>query len=287
MDIHARVRRALAAYEALPDVTLDNTISPENLYLATPDRVSYALGWLVAAEIVRARFLNSAIDAIPIFHPRYGWDRFVLTRRVSCAVCSAEPANKFGMLMLDGDDGPRLTSPSGATRLALGRGLRDAPREAISALLNLIPSPPLPEGRHSRCLHHRARHYPDYYMMAAEMIVQHPRLVVSREIHIDADAIDGAYHPLYLHAIPLGPESPGDRHGVLTAATVYDWFQFQYGDSFAFMDTSGDRAIHRTDRDTWARAVPSPNSELVATVRERLNGWLSISNATDCADSIG
>src|SRR3954471_15421234 len=96
------------------------------------ERLTYALGWIVANLIVAARYQDSAIDALPVYHPEHGWDRFLLTRRVSCLQCTDEPADHFGMIMLDGEDPPRLTHPNGETRIALGSLLRADPDAAMT-----------------------------------------------------------------------------------------------------------------------------------------------------------
>src|SRR5438105_2797537 len=67
------------------------------------ERTIYALGWIVANAIVTARYRDSAIDALPVYHPENGWDRFLLTRRVSCQYFADEPADAFGLIMLDGE----------------------------------------------------------------------------------------------------------------------------------------------------------------------------------------
>ena len=52
-------------------------------HLKVPDRQVYTWGWATASAIVRARYADSAIDALPVIHPDHGWDRFLLTRRVT------------------------------------------------------------------------------------------------------------------------------------------------------------------------------------------------------------
>ncbi len=63
-------------YGDLDAIPLDESISPETFYRATPNPLGYAYAWILAAEIVDARFLISAVDVLPVFHPENGWDDF-------------------------------------------------------------------------------------------------------------------------------------------------------------------------------------------------------------------
>ncbi len=281
MQVAEQVEAAVRNYGELPQIRLDEHIAPETLYMATPDRLAYALGWIAANAIVAARFLPSAIDVLPVFHPEHGWDRFLITRRVSCRNYANEPADKFGLLMLSGEDAPRFTTGGGKTRLALGQALQDDPEGAIEELLSLIPAPRIEGGKHSRCAHQLATRYPLYYNVATEMIVENPGVVGAREIYIDDQAIDGQYHPLYLHAVALSHSGPDDRTGAVLPVMVYDWFQLQYGELFAFFDTPGARSIYRTDRNTWSRVRKQLTNEPDDTVKQRISNWLRIGGAPD------
>lgn len=283
MQIAEQVQAAVENYRNLPAIPLDDSVTPETLYMATPDRLAYALGWIAANAIISARFLPSAIDVLPVFHPQNGWDRFLITRRVSCRNYANEPADTFGLLMLSGEDVPRLTTAGGKTRLALGQALRDDPQRAIDELVNMIPAPRIEGGKHSRCAHQLATRYPLYYNVATEMIVENPGVVGAREIYIDDQAVDGQYHPLYLHAVALSNSGPGDRTGAVLPVMVYDWFQLQYGELFAFFDTDGSRSIYRTNHNTWSRVRKQLTDEPDDTVRQRISSWLRIGGAPDPA----
>lgn len=285
VDLARLAHIALERYAGLPAVPLDGSVTPETFYLATPDRTAFALGWLVASAIVEQRFLDSALDVLPIFHPEHGWDRFVITRRVSCASYRNEPADKFGLLMLSGEDAPRLTTPGGRTKLALGQALRDDPVAAIQAALALFPPQGLTGDRHTRCPHRRAVNYPVYYRTVAALIAQHPGLVASREVYVDDQEIDGQYHPLYLHATEVRGLSPSDRHGINVGGTTYDWFQLQYGELFAFFDIYGERAIHRTERGTWARVLRQVKDEPAEQLAPRIIEWLRLDATPEPSDS--
>jgi hypothetical protein len=278
ISLASLVSQAREGYASLGAVRLDGTITPETFYLATPSRMAYALGWAVASEIVAARFRSSAIDVLPVFHPENGWDRFLITRRASGAAFEHQPANEFGMLLLDGEDAPRLTSPGGKTRVPGGQALLDDPEATVKAMLARIPRPALNSDDSNRLRQYeRAPKYPLYYRAVAELIVEYPGLVASREIYIDDEAIDGQYHPLYLHAAELTGMGPDDRHGVVIAKTTYNWFQLQYGDLFAFFDRRGNRAVYRTDRATWSRVTRQlTDEETIEQVKERLKRWLRL-----------
>lgn len=283
MRITEQVQAAIANYADLPQIRLDENVTPETVYMATPDRLSYALGWIAANAIVSSRFLSSAIDVLPVFHPQNGWDRFLITRRVSCRTYATEKADKFGLLMLSGEDGPRLTTAGGTTRLALGQAMRDDPEAALETLISMIPAPRIEGYKHTRCAHQRAMRYPHYYNVATELIVENPGVVCAREIYIDDEAIDGQYHPLYLHAVAISHGGPGDRKGMVLPVMVYDWFQLQYGELFAFFDTAGSRAIYRTERDTWSRVRKQLRDEPDDSIRSRVSNWLRIDGRPDPA----
>src|SRR5687768_6398032 len=100
------VESALKNYEGLEPIKPELEGDVETEALVVPNPLGYALGWVVADAIVSNRYLDSAIDALPISHPEQGWDRFLLTRRVSCQVCAGESADAFGTIMLTGEDAP-------------------------------------------------------------------------------------------------------------------------------------------------------------------------------------
>lgn len=265
------VETAVRHYADLPQTRMGPEITPETFPTATPDRLSFALAWVVANQIVCHRFVESGIDVIPVFHPDHGWDRFVIGRRFSGAAFKFQPANEFGMLMVSPDDGPHLTSPGGKVRLMLGRALQDSPEAAIEDVLAAIPNP----GQALAAMTSRERipRYPEFYAAATELIVEHPGLVVAREIYIDDEEIDGAYHPLFLHAAELTPD--GGR-GQNLPHLSQNWFQFQLGERFAFLDKRGTRAVYRTDNGTWSRVRRQVVDEPSERIADRIRGWMRL-----------
>lgn len=273
--VSRHVEAALRNYSDLPATQMGPDITPETFATATPDRLAFALAWVVANQIVTRRFPGSAIDVIPVFHPEHGWDRFVIGRRFSGAAFKFQPANELGMLVVSEDDGPHLTTPGGAVRLRLGQALRDDPETAIEEVLALVPSPQLDAT--TLTPRERIPRYPEYYQAVTDLIVEHPGLVVAREIFIDDEEIDGAYHPLYLHAVEMAPDG---ARGQNLAHLSHNWFQIQLGEQFAFLDKRGTRAIYRTDRGTWSRVrrqiVDEPRERIV----ERIAGWMRLDGRT-------
>ncbi|MEZ4520105.1 MAG: hypothetical protein R3A46_00480 [Thermomicrobiales bacterium] len=265
-------------YGDLPPIPLDDSITPEQFYAATPNRLAYAYGWIIALAIIEDRFLKTAVDVLPVFHPEHGWDRFLITRRVSGAAFQYQPANEFGMLMLDGEDAPRYTSPGGNLRVATGPNLETDADGTIAAILKHIKAPALGKNSDNRLREYEeAPLYPRFLRAVVELIVENPGLTAAREIYIDDEEIDGQYHPLYLHAAELSSMGPDDRHGANVATTTYRWFQLQQGELFAFFDKRGNRSVYRTDRGTWSRLKKQlADEESVEAVKDRLKGWLRI-----------
>jgi hypothetical protein len=238
----------------------------------TPEeRVTYALGWIVANVIVAARYHDAAIDALPVYHPEHGWDRFLLTRRVSCALCADEAADHFGLIMLDGEDAPRLTHPNGETRIALGHLLRTAPLEARARILSFFPPTALVAGDHSACWHQRAERYPMLFSVVSDLIVSWPAIVAAREIYIDDAQIDGAYHPLYIHT------------ALRAAHHVYDWFAVQTQDYPAYFRINGEQAIYLTDANWWSTVVKPLSAERSEDLAGRILAWLRLRGQPDPA----
>lgn len=271
------VRTAVQNYADLPPAPLDDTITPATFYLATPSRLAYAFGWIVADQIVRARFVTSGIDAIPIFHPDHGWDRFLFTRRLSGRAFQHQPGDEFGLLLFAGQDAPGFATADGATSIPLRQGLLDQPEDTIQQLLTRIPAPPLGTSEANRIREReRAPIYPALFSAVTELIVAHPGLVAAREIFIDAEQIDGQFHPLYLHATDL---KPSGRRGANVATTTHQWLQFQYGDRIAFCDRRGTRAIYRNPRGAWSRVKRQLTEEPEARITGRLRAWLRLDGA--------
>lgn len=279
-DIQARVRRAVEEYATLPAVVIEDGVSPDDLYLATPNRLGYAMGWIVAAEIVRARFNSSGIDVLPVFHPDRGWDRFLVSRRVTARAFNRFPADEFGVLFVRaGDEALRFVTRD-KRRISLGARLVEDASPAILDVLTRIPGPRLEvDGKPALGRGEQAPDYPSAYDAIAELIAEYPGLVAAREVFIDDEQIDGQFHPLHLHAAELSSSGPDDREGANLPVLTYNWIQLQYGDLFAFVDRLGKRAIYRTDRGTWARArVPLGNAP-VERVKERIARWLRLGGA--------
>ncbi|HUY99033.1 MAG TPA: hypothetical protein VMU89_01690 [Thermomicrobiaceae bacterium] len=268
MDFREQVELALRNYGDLPPLPMSEGLSEIEQHLATPDRVAFALGWVVANAIVGARYADSAIDALPVFHPENGWDRFLLTRRVTSALFQEEPADSFGLIMLSGEDAPRITHGNGETRLALGGALREDPEHALADILTLFPSFGLPEQDLGMYWEERQQRYPMLYNVVTELILEHPGVVVAREIFVDDQPVDGAYHPLYLHGVALHPRM------------VYDFFLVQFGDRAAFFRLHGGQSIYETDRGGWATVRKQLSEEgNPDDVKRRLLGWLRIVGA--------
>src|SRR5688572_27663419 len=146
LSVREQVELAIRNYGELPPARLEDGVPEAEQYLATPDRLAFALGWVVANAIVGARYADSLLDALPVYHPEHGWDRFLLTRRVSAQQFANEKADKFGLIMLSGEGAPRVTRPSGADKLVVGPLLREDPEAAIAEVLALFPPTGLPNG---------------------------------------------------------------------------------------------------------------------------------------------
>jgi hypothetical protein len=268
MNVREQVDLAVRNYAELPPAVLSEELPEEEHYLATPDRLAFALGWVVANAIVGARYADSALDAVPVFHPEHGWDRFLLTRRVSGDPFVSEPADSFGLIMLSGEDAPVITLPSGKPVLALGNMLReDADAAIVEAVAQFEPTG-LPSNDLGKRWADRQRHYPVLFNALTELILERPGLVVAREIFVDDQPVDGAYHPLYLHAVALKP------------AMTYDWFLAQLGEQAAFMRVHGGQSIYETDRKGWSTVRRQLNQEDdPERLKQRIRNWLRLDGA--------
>ena len=277
-DISELVKQATDNYEDLAPIPLDDSIQPETFYRATPSPLGYAYGWILASAIVNARYEKTAVDVLPVFHPENGWDRFLITRRVSGTAFQYQPANEFGMLLLDSERKISYTSPGGKPRVAVGERLREGDQSVVDEILRHIDPPPLGSIEENRLREHEeAPDYPDILRAIAELIVENPGLVAAREIYIDDQEIDGQYHPLYLHAAELTNMGPDDRYGANIATTTYRWFQLQLGELFAFADMRGIRAVYRTDRQTWSRVKKQlTDEESLEEKKARFKAWLRL-----------
>ena len=223
---------------------------------------AYALGWIVANALVAARYRRSAIDAWPTYDPDHGWDRFLLTRRLSCAWCGQDAPDAFGAIALRGDDAPRLIGAG--VDVGQGRLLRDDPTCAVGWVLDLVPALELPAGDHAHCWHERAGFYPTLYAVAVELILAHPGVAAARELFVDDQHLDGTYHPLYLHGIVTRP------------GLIYDWFSFETDERMAFVRINGEQAIYEADDGAWRSFSPQLASADRAEIKRRLRSWLRI-----------
>lgn len=267
MDVAEQVALALCNYDSLPPVVAD--MPADDAYLATPNRLAYALGWIVASAIIGARYRDSAIDVLPVYHPKHGWDRFLLTRRVSCRLAASEPADAFGAILLGGDDAPRLIGSGGDVRLVVGGLLRDDPREAVAHVLRDLPPVGLLAGDHTSCPHVRAASYPTIHQVTTEIILEHPGLVAAREILIGDGPVDGLYHPLYLHT--AGHVAP----------VAYDWFELRTREQVAFFRIHGDSAVYETDDGHWSGVTRPLAAGDRAEMKRRILAWLRIGGRPD------
>lgn len=242
----------------------------ENASLAIPNPLAYALGWIVADAIVQDRYLRASLDAIPVCHPENGWDRILLTRRVTCLYSREEPADWFGTLLLTGENAPIYISPEGQ-ELPLGTLLREDPEAAIARVLELCTLSDLPEGDHANCWHSRAVRYPELYDAVTRIIVQHPGVTALREMYVDEEQIDGAFHPIYLMT------------GAVTKGLDYAWFAVENADYTAFFRITGEQSVYFTDNGTWATVGKQLTDEDAEGIRRRILSWLRIEGQPDRA----
>jgi hypothetical protein len=259
------VKLAIQNYEGL-EAEAPSPDDPDKFTgIETPDRLAFALGWIAANVVVQRRYRRCAIDALPVYHPDHGWDRFLLTRRVTSQEFQNEAANSYGMIMLDGEDAPRLTTPGGKTILSMGKGLREDPIGTLKAMLKRIPREEVLEGKHGGRWKQRRRTYPRLYRAITEILLEHPGAVAAREIFVDDKPIDGAYHPLYLHGAALEPK------------ILYDWTMVQLGRWAVFVRTHGGQTIYETERRTWSTVKRQlSDEESYEGIKRRLEGFLRI-----------
>ena len=265
IDIQEQVKQAITNYEGLEPATPSPDDPDKFTGIETPNRLAFALGWIAANVVVQRRYRKCGIDAIPIYHPENGWDRFLLTRRVTSPEFKNEPANSYGMIMLDGEDAPRLTTPGGKTILAMGDAMKEDPIAVLKKMLKRIPRDEMPEGKHGARWKDRRKVYPRLYRAVTETIIENPGTVAAREIFVDDKPIDGAYHPLYLHGATLEPK------------ILYDWVMLQLGRWAVFVRTHGGQTIFETDRRTWSTVKKQLSEEEdYAGIKRRLEGFLRL-----------
>jgi hypothetical protein len=227
------------------------------------ERRAFVVGWLLANSIVAARFLEAAIDAVPLFNPEHGWDRIVLTRRFACGHLAEDPSGPLGTILLRGDDTPQF-QVKGA-ELDLGTLVREDPRLALEHALSLVPVPSLPPGDHSACWHERATLYPVLYGAVTELIIEHAEFYAAREVFVDDQHVDGTFHPLFLHGIVTNP------------TFVYDWFSIETADRLAFFRINGDQALVQTETGAWRAVGPILQRGTYEALTSQLRAWLRLS----------
>ena len=259
------MKLAIQNYEGLEAAAPDPDDPEKFTGIETPDRLAFALGWIAANVVVQRRYRRCGIDALPIYHPETGWDRFLLTRRVTSQEFKDEPANSYGMIMLDGEDAPRLTTPGGKTILSMGQGMREDPVNTLKQMLKRIPREEMPDGKHGGRWKQRRRVYPRMFRAITETLLENPGTVAAREIFVDDRPIDGAYHPLYLHGAALEPK------------ILYDWVMVQLGRWAVFLRTHGGQTIYETERRTWSTVKKQiADEETYEDIKRRLEGFLRI-----------
>ncbi len=263
MNLDEQVTLAIQNYGPLSPLPQSHESSKVIWLPETPNPLAFALGWVIANAIVSARYADSGIDVIPIHHPEYGWDRFLLTRRVTMPAFADEPADSFGVITLTGDDAPIFSR--GAIRLSLGAQLCKDPNQSVSHLLHLFPRCRLPTERTGPRWEQRRRVYPLLYNVVTELILEYPGLEVAREIYVDDQLVCGTYHPLYLHGIALTP------------CMVYDWFLLQYGQWAAFVRIDGGQTIYLTDSEQWSTVRRQLSEEKTHdAIKRRMKAWLRL-----------
>lgn len=249
--VSSALQRFDAGFPFTPEDPSCNGIQSQN-------NLANALGWLAGSVVVGQRFLDSAIDVIPANHPESGWDRFLITRRVSCILQSNDPPTAFGTIMLTGPDAPHIVNSSGETLLSLGPILSSNPEAAYDQILGVFPRAGLESGSHQACPHEYAAFYPSLYKLVAEMIINTPGISAARELFVDDKMEEGAYHPLYIHT------------GTYGVGLNYDWFAIELNESTVFVDITGNQIVYRTSKGTWA----SPGLRISAEQPEIAKQWL-------------
>jgi hypothetical protein len=271
-DMAERVAAALRNYGALKPQAIPVESDDDLADIATPHRLGYALGWIAASVIVRAYYREAGIDALPVYHPENGWDRFLLTRRVSCDLLADEPADSFGLLLLSDADAPILAQPDGTRRLALGPLYRTDP--AHTTLLEQIAPPPLPAGDHTRCPHERGALYPALFEAVTALIVAHPGVIAAREVFVDDHQVDGAYHPLFLHT------------GGRVTGFTYRWLAVTYQGRTAFVWCHGQQVVHESEPGIWRSEPTYFTQDDPPAMEQALRTWLHLDGTSEPAPPI-
>lgn len=269
MTFAEQVALALRRAEtAVSPVSGDRPRGPET-YRRTPDPVAYALGWAVANAIVTACYRSAGIDVLPSYDCDRGWNRFLITRRASCWLCTNDPARDEASIEIEGPGAPVLVCPKAGGPIALRDALSADPDATAQRLLGRLAPPQLPAGKHADCWHERAGFYPRLYEAVTDLVLRHPNVVAIREIFVDDREIDGVFHPLYLHGIVTSPRA------------VYEWCSVETGAYAAFVRIDGHSALYATDSGGWSTVTKAPGEEDNDGMRRRLEAWLRIAGAPD------
>jgi len=247
----------VARLASVPSADPDATAEEQQCWVRTA-------AWAVAATIVGLRYADSAIDALPVQHPEHGWDRFLLTRRVSCQACATVSADEFGQISLRGEGAPLLLHNDGSTAVALGPLLADSPTAALAAIEAHLPAIGLTEGDHTSCWHSVATAYPRIYGAVAELVLAYPQLEALREICVDAEFSDGTMHPLHLYT---GGHALGE---------VYNWWGLLAEEYVAFVHVDGRQSVYQSPRGTWSSVTKQLDTENDSGMIKRLRGWLRL-----------
>lgn len=269
MTIAEQVALALRQTEGTQRVVSHDDASGSATYRLTPNRVSFALGWIVANGVVAAYYRTRGIDVLPSYDPRRGWDRFLLTRRVSCWRCSDDRVDRLGSILLEGKDAPLLVCGERGTRLPLRDMMSRDPEAGMQRVLEYLSAPTLPDGDHADCWHRVAEFYPALYDAVMELVLQSSGLVAARELFVDDQEVDGTYHPLYLHGFVTSPKP------------VYDWFAVETSEHVAYIRINGRCALYQTDAGSWSTVKRQLVDEDREGVTQRIRAWLRISGKPD------
>jgi len=229
----------------------------------SPQRAKYVMGWVIANEIIGARYREDGIDVIPVFQTDSERERFLITRRVSCRYCAHMPGNEFGYLSVNDEYGPTFISPGNDAILPIGTLIQMDTASACAAVLDRIPAGLLMGENHDTCLHHQAKIYPSLYAAVTRLLISSPDVVAAREVHVGDQAQDGEFHPIFLH-------TAGVVQGI-----VYDWFAIESLHNTAFIHISGAPALYRRRSGNWAAKRLQYQTSVEAITRE-ITGWLEV-----------
>jgi hypothetical protein len=261
IDLTRRVAIAVERYAPKrSDVAGDEVVGWPALKLAEP--LAFALGWIVACELVTAFHAEYGLDVIPHGHPERGWDRFYLTRQ---APRSGSVPIVVGELDVGDDSSPSLTLATGEKSVVLRDLLLHNPERAVAAVLDRVrPSDPLGDRGSGSTWEQHQRVYPLLFAAAAELVLEHPGTIVARELFVDDEPISGAFHPLFLHGDGAGPQ------------LTYDWILVQQGERCTFIRTDGSQVIFERAAGVWAAVVGDLSGKTFPDIKNRIEQWLRL-----------